>query len=208
MALSVNVFIFTGFPNLLPDQIIPTDIVYIQQVDFIDDIPRKKTDKPMKAMKQESFKERVIPEKHIKSFTQKTAENIDMDIPDIKLSASMDIDMGVSMPEPRVQTGPLLKGYYNMGQVDQTPVATIKGSPPYPYRARRLNLNGDVDIKFLVDESGRVSQLTILKATPPNIFDQSVRDTVSRWRFEPGKVAGKAVNTWMTTTIEFRMSEL
>ncbi|MEA3415512.1 MAG: energy transducer TonB, partial [Thermodesulfobacteriota bacterium] len=81
----------------------------------------------------------------------------------------------------------------------------FKMKPVYPYRARRLNITGKVDVKFLVGENGYVSNVKILKSTPPGIFDDSVLKALHSWRFSPGAVRGHAVSTWIITTIQFDM---
>ncbi|MBN1904051.1 MAG: energy transducer TonB [Deltaproteobacteria bacterium] len=209
IAAVVNFLVFTGYPNMLPDQVTPTDIEYLQEVDFINDLPR---DKPMdqdKEERQETYKDKhIIPLKQMETFTEARPENQNLDLPEIDLPSVPEMDAGIAMGKSLPQAASLSGDFYNMGEVDQPPRAVIKNQPDYPYRARRLNLDGDVDIKFLVDKDGKVSRLEIIRATPPGIFDQSVIDTVSQWRFEPGMIKGNRVNTWMVTTIEFRISDL
>ena len=99
----------------------------------------------------------------------------------------------------------VLKNIYDHGEVDRMPMAVFKMKPIYPYRARRLNITGKVEVKFLVDETGYVSNITILKSTPPGIFDDSVFNALPSWKFSPGEVRGHAVSTWVITTIQFDM---
>jgi len=54
-----------------------------------------------------------------------------------------------------------------------------------------------------VDAAGRVSRVTILESNPPGIFDESVLKALPSWKFTPGELGGKAVNTWVSTVIEF-----
>lgn len=120
----------------------------------------------------------------------------------------MAMGVPVAAPVANAAPGPALKDNYGMQEVDQVPVATLKPRPVYPYRARRLNLDGEVDVKFLVDTGGRVSRISILRSAPPKIFNNSVVTALSSWRFSPGKVKGRPVNTWVTTTIAFRINDL
>lgn len=96
---------------------------------------------------------------------------------------------------------------YDEGQVDQAPTSIFKTRPAYPYRARRLNLNGQVRVKFLVEPSGRVRDIQIIQADPPDVFDHSVISALSSWRFAPGQIQGRPVATWVTTTIVFQLEE-
>lgn len=94
---------------------------------------------------------------------------------------------------------------YTADQVDAVPSVVGQPRPVYPYRARRRNIEGWVKIRFLVDHVGRVHDLTILAASPKGVFDDAVKDAIPRWRFRPGKKAGRAVDVWVETTIQFEL---
>lgn len=94
---------------------------------------------------------------------------------------------------------------YTADQIDAVPSVVGQPRPVYPYRARRRNIEGWVKIRFLVDHGGRVHDLTILAASPKGVFDDAVKDAVPRWRFRPGKKAGRAVDVWVETTIQFEL---
>ena len=84
-----------------------------------------------------------------------------------------------------------------------TPLAKV--APLYPLRARRRGIEGWVTVRFVVNEQGRVDEIDITAAEPEKIFDQSVMQCVSSWRFTPGKVAGVPVKTRVETTIRFEL---
>jgi protein TonB len=94
---------------------------------------------------------------------------------------------------------------YAMDQVDTVPAVIGQPRPAYPYRARRRNIEGWVKIRFLVDQRGRVNDLTVLQSSPQGVFEAAVRDAVPRWRFRPGIRAGQAVDVWVETTIQFEL---
>lgn len=94
---------------------------------------------------------------------------------------------------------------YEQVEVDTLPAALNKEKPGYPYRARRMNVTGFVEIRFLVNTKGVVKELEILHAKPAGTFDKSVRKTVMGWRFNPGMKNNRLVATWMTTTINFEL---
>ncbi len=94
-----------------------------------------------------------------------------------------------------------------MGQVDRIPMATTRIPPRYPYQARRRGVEGWVAVRFLVDTRGRVSRLTVTASRPPGVFDSAVRRALAQWRFRPGLKQGRPVETWVRTTIRFRLDE-
>ena len=92
---------------------------------------------------------------------------------------------------------------FDMNEVDIIPQALVTKQPFYPYRAKRLSINGCVTVRYLVDTSGEVEKVIIIESDPGGFFEQSVKKTVPGWKFIPGKKDGKPVRTWMSKTIEF-----
>ena len=141
-----------------------------------------------------------------------------MELPPLAVSAPPGLAPGPKIAMPRTPqkntaSGPGFKTAYEASEIDQIPAAVNQFRPAYPYRARRLNLSGEVQVRFLVDRRGQVGPIQIIEATPPDIFDKSVRRALSKWRFSPGKLKGQVVDTWVTTTHLFspggsRMSRL
>ena len=52
---------------------------------------------------------------------------------------------------------------------------------------------------------GSVASVEILSSEPPGVFDDSVRKTAPTWRFEPGRIDGKAVASWVVTDVRFEL---
>ena len=95
---------------------------------------------------------------------------------------------------------------FNSDEVDKQPQGIATMQPLYPYRAKRLGIEGKVHIRFLVDRSGKISLLKILKSSPAGEFDKAVKKTVQRWKFKPAMKDGRTVETWVETTILFKLS--
>jgi protein TonB len=91
-------------------------------------------------------------------------------------------------------------------ELDQPPQAVVKEPPVYPYKARELGVEGSVQVKILVQQDGSVRDVQILDARPKGVFDQAVYGALAQWRFNPGKIAGKAVMAWVVTTIHFDLN--
>jgi len=119
---------------------------------------------------------------------------------------------------PRLMGGPriALKGFqgqgegdhprfYEQGEVDHPPRPLVKMPPVYPYKAKRLEIEGFVKVRFLVDEEGTVSRLSILDSSPKGVFEDSVLQTLPLWKFAPGRVLGESVSSWVVTTIRFEL---
>jgi protein TonB len=90
--------------------------------------------------------------------------------------------------------------------LDQAPQAVSKVPPTYPYKAREQGVEGYVAVKFLVREDGSVGNVNILKAKPEGYFEDEVRRALLRWNFQPGKIAGEPVASWVLTTLRFDLN--
>ena len=128
--------------------------------------------------------------------------------PQIEL-AGLDLEInpklvsGLSLdPPPAVLSPP---AEFEIGQVDDEPRVIHQTPPVYPFSARRRGISGQVVVRFLVDVEGRVGRLAFVKAEPPGVFEESVRQAVSRWRFSPGLYQGRPVPTWVVLPISFRL---
>lgn len=98
-----------------------------------------------------------------------------------------------------------LHGTFAVGQLDG-PLTTLTRLPPiYPIHARRRGIGGWVKVAFIVNETGRVGDITVLASEPVGLFEKSVERCVSGWRFKPGTVAGMPVKTKVETTIRFEL---
>lgn len=108
---------------------------------------------------------------------------------------------------PRLLSGPpvALKRFYEAGDLDQPPRPLVKMPPLYPYKAKRLEIEGFVKVKFLVDEEGTVSRVSVLESSPEGVFEDSVLQTLPSWKFSPGRIMGESVASWVVTTIRFEL---
>lgn len=209
LTLMVNLLLFIGWPNLLPKHVVDSDLETLQTVDFLrHNYERNDSEhKPTPEKPTPPAAAAVIPRKVMNPMAHPAPEQLKMALPAFDFDVPMELATDISDTPPLGLPQMALKDSYGMQEVDQTPVPMLRTQPDYPYRARRLNLNGKVDVKFLVDTVGGVSRIAILRADPKGLFDDSVIRALSSWRFSPGKVNGKPVNTWMTTTIEFRIDD-
>jgi periplasmic protein TonB len=55
--------------------------------------------------------------------------------------------------------------------------------PEMPMAARRAGTGGVVIARLYIDEKGNVTEVTILRADPPRIFDRAVIAALKEWKF-------------------------
>jgi TonB family protein len=69
------------------------------------------------------------------------------------------------------------------------PVISIvsREQPEFPREAMRAGIeSGSVRVKLTIAANGDVSNVAILAANPPRVFDRSVKASLARWKFNPG----------------------
>lgn len=64
-------------------------------------------------------------------------------------------------------------------------VAISTPQPAYPPEALRNSITGSVEVEFVVNRDGSVSDVRVVKATPRGTFDRGVLSTVKKWQFQP-----------------------
>lgn len=72
------------------------------------------------------------------------------------------------------------------------PLELISGTGAiYPPDARDAGLEGYVVVRYDIDTEGRVRNARVVAADPPEVFDESAVQAVSRWRFRPPERDGQ-----------------
>ncbi len=93
---------------------------------------------------------------------------------------------------------------FSMADLDQIPRVKFQLAPQYPPELKKKKIQGTVYVLFIVDQDGRVRDPKIQKSDN-SAFDTPAMNAVKKWRFEPGKVAGRAVQFRMRVPITFAL---
>ncbi len=83
--------------------------------------------------------------------------------------------------------------YYSAREVDVHPRALGKPDPVYPADADRERVSGKVLLQLKLQADGRVSDIEVLSATPPGVFDESALQAFRKARFSPAQKNGRPV---------------
>jgi protein TonB len=92
---------------------------------------------------------------------------------------------------------------FSMSEIDQRPRAVHQVAGAYPSEMRSRNVEGVVTLIFIVDETGRVANPRVEKASHPE-FEKPALDAVRQWKFEPAVKAGKRVGCRMRVSVRFQ----
>jgi TonB family protein len=77
----------------------------------------------------------------------------------------------------------------------------------YPSAARRKNIEGWVELSYQVTPQGSVSQIKVLSASPPGVFDDVAARALSRLRYRPALQNGSPIAVNTRLRIAFRLSQ-
>ncbi len=101
-------------------------------------------------------------------------------------------------PEPE-HVGPAV-----VGVEVEPPVRVHYVQPRYPEIARRARIEGIVILQAVVDTSGNVTEVKVLKPLTFGLAEEAV-NAVKQWRFEPSTLRGKPVPVLYTLTVHFNL---
>lgn len=94
---------------------------------------------------------------------------------------------------------------YDGDVVDERPSVLRGVVPEYPFQARRMRQEGRVLVRVVVDEQGSPVTALVQEAKPAGVFDQAALGAAKRFRFLPGKIAGRRVVTAVLIPFEFTL---
>jgi TonB family protein len=79
--------------------------------------------------------------------------------------------------------------------------------PVYPKAAADKKLEGRVQVRFVVDETGAVTKARAVHSTN-KVFDEAAVQSVLQWRFEPAVADGRNIAKCMDVLLPFQLADL
>ena len=76
-----------------------------------------------------------------------------------------------------------------------------EGEARLPEVARAAGVAGAVQLEIVVNESGEVTDVAVMRSVP--LLDEEAIRTVKQWRYAPTVVGGKPVPVRMDVTVTF-----
>lgn len=102
-------------------------------------------------------------------------------------------------PPPPPPAAPTVRA----AQLPEQPRKLVDARPVYPEVARSARIEGTVILEAVLDTSGRVTELRVLRSVP--MLDQAALDAVRQWRYSPTIYYGRRVSVLMTITVRFTL---
>jgi len=82
----------------------------------------------------------------------------------------------------------------------------IQKNVKYPPIAKEYNITGKVYVQFIVDKSGTVTNVKIVRGVDKNLDAEALRVVKSLPKYKPGKQRGKPVRVMFTIPINFTLN--
>jgi protein TonB len=95
-------------------------------------------------------------------------------------------------------------GFYRPGGGVTAPQLVSRVNPSYTANALGANIQGSVWLEVVVNSEGRPTEIQVVRSLDPGL-DQEAITAVRQWRFEPGRLSGRAVTVLVTIVLDFRI---
>ena len=169
--------------NLENDSKSYLEFIRIRQDDSLEQRTRTLPDKPPQPKRPPQ------PEIDLDDTKPPPIQNLDIDIPDFDI--------------PTDFKGAFLGDISNLGSGTSQLIPLVKVAPRCPPEAALAGTNGEVLLNLLVNASGRVEKIRLLRANPPRVFNREATKAVRRWQFKPKTIDGIAVEQQGELKVEF-----
>lgn len=93
--------------------------------------------------------------------------------------------------------------HYEAKDLDTYPRLRDPLAPAYPTEALAQRIAGAVTVLVLIDETGRVTESSVVDATPAGTFDETARDALARASFLPASKDGRIVRSRILVSVAF-----
>ena len=96
--------------------------------------------------------------------------------------------------------------YYNARDLDVQPHALRVIRPDYPAEADRQRVSGTLRLQLKLEADGRVSDIEVVSATPPGVFEDSAIKAFRDARFAPAQKNGRPVRALVVIEVVYDWS--
>ena len=107
-------------------------------------------------------------------------------------------------PEPEVAIASLPDPvHYAARDLDVYPQPLNRIEPVYPQTALADEIGGSVTLLILIDESGRVTDVSVVDASPQDVFEESARRAVAAGAYSPAQKDGRPVRSRILVKFDY-----
>ena len=84
-------------------------------------------------------------------------------------------------------------------------IPIVRIEPYYPKSAKDDGIEGYVNLSFVVDQLGKITNINIIDSKPSKIFDESAIAAVRSWKYKPKCQDGKALDDEVIVGLTFEL---
>ncbi len=77
----------------------------------------------------------------------------------------------------------------------------------YPKDAQIAQIEGRVIVRFVVNEDGSISDVTVVRSVDPSLDKEAIKLVRNMPPWKPGKTGGKPIKVWFTLPIVFKLKD-
>lgn len=114
--------------------------------------------------------------------------------------------INIPVNPPGANFGKGIKDLFDINNLDQKPVGRVQNPPQYPYEMSRAGISGEVVVEFIISANGDVVDTRVIRSSHRE-FEVPAMQAVQKWKFKPGRKAGKNVSTRVSQPIEFNLED-
>ena len=183
-------------PEVLPEEVLKS--VKVTELQIVEDEKVKKEDE---IKTQDELKETET------AFGQKDNEK---GTEDRNVTKTLKDEVVVEKKEekPKEVTEEVFRSVEQMPQFPGGEAALMKylqSHINYPPMAAENNVQGRVVVQFVVDKTGKVGEVKVVRSVDKDLDKEAVRVCKSLPKFTPGRQNGQAVSVWYTLPVTFKL---
>ena len=152
----------------------------------------------------------VSQEDIITSSAAVGATNFDQGTNDLNVTNTHPIDVVIVEPrvKPEAKPEPIFQAVEQMPQFpggDEALLKYLSSHINYPPMAAEDGIQGRVIVQFVVDKTGRVGEVKLVRGVDKNLDNEAVRVCKLLPKFTPGRQNGQPVSVWYTLPVTFKL---
>lgn len=185
LALVVNVGMFTAIEYMVgKNQLRLTEVSEFDISNFI----------------RVAEQQRAVSSRRDPKAPQKPQQEMQQNLSQLAASSSGigDVSFSVEMPDIEIDMGSNIHIAREL-----TPLVRIPAD--YPISALAKGIEGFVELRFTVTETGTVANPEVLRSDPPGMFERSARRAVLKWKYQPQMVDGQPTAVITYTRLVFKL---